>query len=207
MSFVIPPRRAGKDFQDTAHGPDMAELAAREAEIAQRVKRELAKARGTAEAQGRDAGYADGFRAGKTQAETAMQSAAAALTAAATQLAAPLALKQADLAGLVAKLSRALAAHIIGHEAVTSPASITALAARLLAQAAAERQPKTHILLRLNPDDHAALCSLTLPPQTTLTPDAAIAQGGAILEIAAPETTRPATIWDATIQTRLATLA
>jgi flagellar assembly protein FliH len=205
MSFVVSARSGPKRFDETTQTADIAERAAREADIAQRVKRELAKTRAQAEAQGREAGYAEGFAIGKSEAESAMQSAAAALHQATAQLAAPLALKQSDLADLITDLARALAAHIISTEVTTSLAPITNLATELLTQAAAERQPKNHISLRLNPNDHAALSAVVLPPVTTLTPDPAIAQGGALLEIT-QETTHPITIWDATLPTRLASL-
>lgn len=206
MSFVITPRPERKNFNQEVQSAELAELAAREAEIAQRVKRELAKARAAAEAQARITGHEEGFNAGQQQAKSAMQSASAALCAATAQLTSPLAVKQSDLADLTVKLATALAAHIIGCEVTINLAPITTLAHKLLDQAAAERRPQQSIHLRLHPADHAALAPLVLGPGTTIAPDPTIAPGGAVVEIIDNATAQPATIWDATIPTRLASL-
>lgn len=206
MSFVIAPGPEKKNFNHAVQSAELAELAAREAEIAQRVKRELTKTRAAAEAQARITGHEEGFKSGQQQAREAMDSAGAALCHAAAQLTAPLAVKQSDLAALTVKLATALAAHIIGCEVTINLASITALANELLGRAAAERRPQQNIHLRLHPADHAALAHLTLPPETAMQPDPAIAPGGAVLEIIDNATAQPASIWDATIPTRLASL-
>lgn len=206
MSFVTASRGRAKTFVQAVLAQDTASLAEAEAEIARRVRQEVARLREKAESEARAEAQAQ-FRAAMEPQSAALQSAAAALQAAWAQLAAPLAQKERDLADLVTELSFLLARHITGAEAATNPASLQALVTRLIAEAAAERGPRQTLLLRLNPADHAHLLPL-IPAETAhLLADEAVAQGGVFVEIIAPDGDPLDKIeWDASLPGRLETI-
>jgi len=206
MSFVTVTRGRGPDFVKAVLAQDTAAAAAQEAEIARRVRTELAKLRGQAEAEARAAIEAE-LRAQAAPHTAAMQSAVAALNDATSQLAAPLAQKEHDLADLVTELAFLLARHIIGHEAAANPASLHALVTKLLEEAAAERGPRQTLILRVNPADHEYLSPRIPPEAASLLADEKIRAGGALLEIITPDGDPIDKIeWDATLSGRLETL-
>jgi flagellar biosynthesis/type III secretory pathway protein FliH len=200
MSFVT--RGRGKAFVQAVLSQDAATIAAQDAEIARRVRQEVSRLREKAEADGRAQGEQAG-RAALAPDAAAMQSAATALNDAWAQLAAPLAGKEHDLAQLVTELSFLLARHITGVEAATNPASLQSLVTRLIAEAATERGPRQTLLLRLNPADHAQIAAVIPTETANLLADESIAQGGARIEIIAPEGDPIDKIeWDATLTGR-----
>jgi flagellar biosynthesis/type III secretory pathway protein FliH len=200
MSFVT--RSRGKDFVQAVLAQDAAIIAAQEAEISRRVRVEVTRQRAQAEAAGRAQGEAEAREAMAPDA-AALKTAIAALGAAWAQLAAPLAQKEHDLAGLVTELSFLLARHITGTEVQTNPASLQGLVTRLITEAAAERGPRQSLLLRLNPADHAHLSPLIPAGTANLLADEKIAQGGALVEIIAPDGDPIDKIeWDATLKGR-----
>jgi flagellar assembly protein FliH len=215
MSFVVKPRRRAKsglsaDLADAAVAIDVADDALdaeMQAEIAQQVQREVARLRAQAEAEGHAEGAEEGHRAAQAQAAAALESAVAALREAWTQLAAPLARKEHDLAELVTELSFALARHMVGVEVNANAESLETLVAQLIREAASERGPRQSIVVRLNPADHALLQPVTQIEEVHLLSDAAISRGGALVEIIAPDGDPVDKIeWDATIETRIASI-
>lgn len=206
MSFVTASRGRAKTFVQAVLAQDTASLAEAEAELARRVRQEVARLREKAESEARAEAQAQIHAAMEPQ-SAALRSAAEALQAAWAQLAAPLAQKERDLADLVTELSFLLARHITGAEAATNPASLQALVTRLIAEAAAERGPRQTLLLRLNPADHAHLLPLISAEATHLLADEAVAQGGALVEIIAPDGDPLDKIeWDASLPGRLETI-
>jgi flagellar biosynthesis/type III secretory pathway protein FliH len=200
MSFVT--RSRGKDFVQAVLAQDAAIIAAQETEISRRVRVEVTRQRAQAEAAGRAQGEAEAREAMAPDA-AALKTAIAALGVAWAQLAAPLAQKEHDLADLVTELSFLLARHITGTEAQTNPASLHGLVTRLIAEAAAERGPRQSLLLRLNPADHAHLSPLIPAETANLLADEKIVQGGALVEIIAPDGDPIDKIeWDATLKGR-----
>jgi len=202
MSFLVIPR-------DRPHGgvvPGSAKAAAEEAraaEIAQAVRLEVARLRDAAEAEGKAAGEAAGRALIEAKA-AALETAAQALQAAWRQLAAPLAATERDLAELVMNFAFEIARHLIGVEVAANPAGLKALVTRLIQEAAAERGPKQSLVVRLNPADLTAIEPMIALDQAHLLADAAIAQGGALVEIIAPNgDPLDKTEWDATIEGRL----
>jgi flagellar assembly protein FliH len=176
------------------------------AEIAREVAAEVARLRARAEAEGRAQGEAEARVALEAEAQ-ALRQAVAALTDSARQLAAPLADKELDLADLVMDLAFELARHVIGVEVASSPASLRTLVTRLIQEAAIERGPKQSIVVRLNPEDHAVIEPMLMADNAHLLADSAIAQGGALVEIIAPNGDPiDKTEWDATIDSRMATM-
>jgi len=201
MSFVVVPRRSANVLAPEVLGPDTAAL---EADIAQRVRHEVARLRAQAEAEGRAQGEAEGRSAAQAQAAEGLEAAIAALRDAWSQLAAPLAQRERDLAELVTDLSLALARHIVGVEVNASADSLKTLVARLISEAESERSPRQSIVVRLNPADHALLDPVTHIENAHLLADAAISRGGALVEIIAPDGDPIDKIeWDATIETRI----
>ncbi len=175
-------------------------------EAADTLRAELAALRAQAREEGRAAGEAEGRAALHVQAE-ALENAAAALRAAGAQLAAPLAETEHDLADLVLDLAFELAAHVVGVEVATSPASLKTLVVRLIQEAATERGPKQSIVVRLNPADHALIAPMLAADHAHLLPDAAISRGGALVEVIAPNGDPiDKTEWDATIEARIAAM-
>jgi flagellar assembly protein FliH len=204
MSFVT--RSRAKSFVDAVMSQDAASIATQEAEIARRVKSEVNRLRADIEAKTRAETEAQ-IRATMEPAAAALQTAATALHEAWAQLTAPLAQKEHELAELVTELAFLLARHITGSEATTNPASLASLVTRLLAEAAAERGPRQTLLLRVNPADHEHLVPLIPPETANLLPDATIPQGGARIEIIAPDGDPiDKTEWDATLSGRLETI-
>ena len=203
MSFVTVSRTRGKTFVQAVLAQDTATLAETEAEIARRVRQEISRLREKAESEARAEAQAQ-IRAAMEPQAAALQSAAAALQAAWAQLAAPLAQKERDLADLVTELSFLLARHITGVEAATNPANLQSLVTRLISEAAAERGPRQTLLLRLNPAAHAHLLPLISPEPARLLADEAVAQGGVLVEIIAPDGDPLDKIeWDASLTGRL----
>jgi flagellar assembly protein FliH len=203
MSFVVPNRERSKAFVAAVLANEAAAAAEKEADIARRVKQEVARLRAAAEAEAHEAGYAAGLASLEPERE-ALTQAMRALRDAWAQLAAPLAEKEADLAELVTDLAFRLAAHIAGVELATNQAALKKLVTTLLAEAAAERVPQQSILLRLNPADHATIAPLLDIPNTHLLPDTQITPGGVILELFSPEGDPQDKIeWDATVQSRI----
>ncbi len=206
MSFVTVSRGRGKAFVQAVLAQDTANLAETEAEIVRRVRQEVSRLREKAESEARTEAQAQ-VRAAMEPQAAALQSAAAALQSAWAQLAAPLAQKERDLADLVTELSFLLTRHITGAEAATNPASLQSLVTRLISEAAAERGPRQSLLLRLNPADHAHLLPLIPAETASLLADEAIAQGGVLVEIIAPDGDPLDKIeWDASLTGRLETI-
>ncbi len=206
MSFVTASRGRAKTFVQVVLAQDTANLAEAEAEIARRVRQEVARLREKTEADARAEAEAQ-IRAAMEPQSAALATAIAALGAAWAQLAAPLAQKERDLADLVTELSFLLARHITGVESQTNPASLQSLVTRLIAEAAAERGPRQSLLLRLNPADHAHLLPLIPAETASLLADETVAQGGALVEIIAPDGDPLDKIeWDASLASRLETI-
>jgi len=206
MSFVTVSKTRNKAFVEAVLVQDTANAAAQEAELARRVRAEVAKLRTAAEAEGRAAGEA-AAREQMAPRLAGLDTAVTALTAAGAQLAAPLAGKEQDLAGLVTELGFLLARHVIGAELHTHPESLRGLVATLLDEAAAARGPRQVLRLRLNPADAEALRDKIAPETAELIADASVAAGGALVEIIAPEGDPVDKVeWDATLDGRLATM-
>ncbi|NNM56475.1 FliH/SctL family protein [Acidocella sp.] len=206
MSFVTASRGRAKTFVQAVLAQDTASLAETEAEIARRVRQEVARLREKSESEARAEAETQ-IRAAMEPQAAALTAAIAALQAAWAQLAAPLAQKERDLADLVTELSFLLARHITGVESQTNPASLQSLVTRLIAEAAAERGPRQSLLLRLNPADHAHLLALIPAETASLLADETVAQGGALVEIIAPDGDPLDKIeWDASLASRLETI-
>jgi flagellar biosynthesis/type III secretory pathway protein FliH len=206
MSFVV--------LKDASRAealpPLLIDPAAQEAEIAERVEREVARLRQRAEAEGRARGEAEARRlaqAAKLTQEAAVASAVAAVEAVWSQLAAPLAHKEEALADLVTELAFVLAQHIVGLEVTLRPDSVKALVESLIEEAARERGAQQSIVVRLHPADHAVLAPLMQIETVHLLADAQIAQGGTIVERIAPGGDPIDKVeWDAMIETRIETV-
>ncbi|MDE8347299.1 MAG: hypothetical protein POH28_14185, partial [Acidocella sp.] len=111
MSFVTVPRHGASNFIQSVLAQDVATIAAQDAEIARRVRQEVARLREKAEAEGRALGEA-AARAAAAPGLESLTRAANILTATCAQLAAPLAAHEAEIAGLVTELAFLLARHI-----------------------------------------------------------------------------------------------
>jgi flagellar biosynthesis/type III secretory pathway protein FliH len=202
MSFVTVSDVCNKTFVQTVLAQDTADLAAQEAEIARRVRQEVAKLREKAETESREAGLL-AARAEMAPLRAELDAAVAALQAATIQLATPLAQKERDLAALVTELAFLLARHIIGAEAGCNIEGLHTLVTTLLEEAAAERGPRQTLQLRLNPADHAQIAPLIGTQTAQLIADEKIAPGGAVAELSSPEGDPLDKIeWDATLQGR-----
>jgi flagellar assembly protein FliH len=183
----------------------VADDAAQTAELARRVRQEVERLRAKAEQEGRAAGMAAGLAAARIEAAAALGPATAALREAWAQLAAPLAQQQLEIATLVTELAFSLARHIVGATLQANPDGLTTLVERLIKEAAAERSPRQTLLVRVNPADYDLLAAVLALDQAQLLADEAITQGGAMVEIVAPDGDPVDKIeWDATIETRLA---
>ncbi len=206
MSFVLIPRLDPRQAaQEVLHG--VAEAPILSGDVAALVQQEIARLRIEAETEGRARGEAQARAAVQAEVKQALQGGVSALREAWTQLASPLARKEQDLAELVTDLSFALARHIVGVEVSANIDSLRALVARLIREAAAERGPRQSIVVRLNPADHALLSPMTDIEDMHLLADAAISRGGANIEIIAPDgDTADKIEWDATIETRIASI-
>ena len=209
MSFVII-RDAEEGELAAAALRLLPDPAAQEAEIAERVAREVARLRLRAEAEGRARGEAEARRvaeASQVAQAAAVASAVAACEAAWAQLAAPLAQKEAALADLITELAFVLARHILGLEVSFRPDSVTAVVETLVAEAARERGAQQSLVVRLHPEDHAVLAPLMQIEDVHLLADAQITRGGTIVERIAPGGDPIDKVeWDATIETRLETV-
>jgi len=201
MSYILLPSSASP-----ASAP-FAEEAPDAAELAQQVRQEVARLRAKAEAEGRAAGEASGRASLQAEAEVALEPARAALNAAWSQLAAPLAQQQQALSALVTELAFSLCRHILGVEVKTSPDGLTALVTRLIKEAAAERNPRQSLVIRVNPADHEWVQPVLNLENAHLLSDSAISRGGAVVEIIAPDGDPVDKIeWDATLETRIASV-
>ena len=202
MSFVTVSSSRNNAFVQTVLAQDSAAIAAQEAEIARRVRQEVAKLREKTEAEGRAAGEA-AMRAEMEPLQGALTSTVAALHEASAQLAAPLAQKERDLVGLVTELAFLLAGHIAGADLPAGDAGLETLVKKLLDEAAAERAPRQSVQLRLNPADHAQLAPKISAGAAQMIADQNIAPGGALVEIISPQGDPLDKIeWDATLKGR-----
>ncbi len=178
-------------------------LAEQNTPIDELVRREIAKLRTQAEADGREMGLIEGRKAGREEATAALLNATQSLHEACSQLAAPLANKERDLATLVTDLAFELARHIIDTEVTASVGSLEKLLTKLIQEAAAERTSGQNILVRLNPADYATITSLSVIEGVNLLADIKISRGGALLEIFNPDGDASDKItWDATLEAR-----
>ena len=171
-----PPRKAGNDV-----APDSGAAA-----VEARVKAEVERLRQQAEAEGRRLGEEQGRQAARQAAAADIRGAIAAMNNAARQLEAPLRDREVDIAEMVASLAFVLARHVVGAELKANSESVKLLVLQLVREAAAERNPHQSIVVRLNPADHAQLSPVMQLDEGHLMADAAIARGGAIVEIVAP---------------------
>jgi flagellar assembly protein FliH len=203
MSFVTISRH--KTFVQSVLSQDAAAIAAYEAEIARRVRQEVAKLRDAAEAEARAAAEA-ASRAVTAPRAALLESAIAALGVAAAELAAPLAQKEHELAELAVELAFLLARHIcLGAE--TSQAGLLPLVTKLLEEAGAERGTRQVLRLRLNPCDQAQLDGKTPADAAVLLADEKIAPGSACVDIITPDgDPHEKREWDASLQGRLETI-
>jgi flagellar biosynthesis/type III secretory pathway protein FliH len=200
MSFVTISRN--KTFVQSVLSQDVAAIAAQEAEMARRVRQEVAKLRDAAEAEGRAAGEA-AIHAIMAPRAAALETALAALQEAALQLAAPLAQKERDLAALSVELAYLLARHI----SQGADANLQGLVTKLLDEAAAERGARQTLRLRLNPADHIQLDGRLPAESAELVADEKITPGGAVVEIITPDGDPVDKIeWDATLEGRWETI-
>ena len=117
MSFVTVSRNRNKAFVQTVLSQDASEIAAQEAEIARRVRQELAKLRGQVEAEARSGAEA-AAEVALAPRLAALESAMASVQAASAQLLVPLGQKEQDLAELSIELAFVLARHKISRDAV-----------------------------------------------------------------------------------------
>ena len=180
------------------------------AEAEARIQREVSRLRVSAEAEGRARGEAEAKRAAQVaQAahDAAVALAVAALDAAWQQLITPLAQKEEAVAKLVTELAFVLARHVIGIEIALHPDRVKPLVDCLVAEASETRGAQQSIVIRLHPEDHALLAPCTMIEHAHLLADTQITRGGTIVELIAPGGDPIDKIeWDATIQTRLASV-
>jgi flagellar biosynthesis/type III secretory pathway protein FliH len=210
LSFVII-RRAGTDALASGAAPptapDMARIAA---ETEARIAREVSRLRARAEAEGRAGGEAEARRAAQlAQAahDASVALAVTALDAAWQQLVAPLAHQEEAIAELVTELAFVLARHIVRLEIALHPDAVKPLVDGLIAEASRTRAAQQSIVIRLHPEDHALLAPRTVIEHAHLLADTQITRGGSLVELIAPGGDPIDRIeWDATIETRLATV-
>lgn len=206
MSFVTVTRGGARAFIQAVMAQDSAAIAAQDAEIARRVRLEVARLRDKAEAEGRAQGEA-AARAAMAPELASLASARNVLVESCAQLTAPLAAHEAELAGLVTELAVLLTRHIIGATPGADPSALTSLVANLLAEAQAARGPRQSVYLHINPADHATLAAHLAAEPITLCEDASIAAGGARLELLDPQGDPLEKIeWDATLEGRFTTI-
>lgn len=210
MSFVVVRRVASEAVIAASLLPAALDLATIEAEADARVAREVDRLRAKAEAEGLTRGQAEAHRtaqAAQASHEAAIALAVTALDAAWQQLIAPLAQKEEAIAELVTELAFVLARHIVGLEIALRPESIKPLVDGLVAEAGRTRAAQQSIVIRLHPEDHALLAPCTTIEHAHLLPDAQITRGGTIVELIAADGDPIDKIeWDATIESRLATV-
>ena len=203
MSYLVVSRRGESSVSTSLSALDPV-LDDHRRSVAAEVAAAVASLRVQAEAEGRALGEEAGRRSAQSEASAGLSTAVTALRDAWSQLAAPLAQKEQDLAELVTDLSFELARHIVGVEVSANADSLKSLVAKLILEAAAERQPRQSIVVRLNPADHALLSPVVQLDDGHLMADAAISRGGAIVEIVAPGGDPNDKIeWDATIGARI----
>lgn len=206
MSFVTISRVRQKAFVEAVLVQDSANAVAQEAELARRVRNEVAKLRAAAEAEGRAAAEA-AVREQTAPRLAALETAVAALQAAWEELAVPLAGKEQDLAGLVTELGFLLARHIVGAEVWTHPENLRGLVGKLLDEAGAARGPRQVLRLRVNPADMDVLRDHVPETTATLVSDPEMGQGGVLVEIISPEGDPVDKVeWDASLSGRLETV-
>ncbi len=204
MSFVTASRN--RAFVQTVLVPDVAESAARDAEIQRRVKLEVTKLRDAALAEAREAGEAAARAAAAPQQEK-LARLLAVMEQGVAQLAAPLALKEQDLAALVLDMAFQLARHIAGGESGNARAELAGLVKTLLKEAAAERGPRQTMRLHLHPSDIPALKEKLSGEALALVADDSITPGGALLELLTEDGDRlDKTEWDARLESRFTAL-
>jgi flagellar biosynthesis/type III secretory pathway protein FliH len=210
LSFVIIKRvetDALAPGAGTPRAPDIARIAA-EAEA--RIAREVSRLRAKAEAEGRAGGEAEARRAAElAQAahDASVALAVTALDAAWQQLVAPLAHQEEAIAEIVTELAFVLARHIIRLEIALRPDAVRPLVDGLVAEASRSRAAQQSIVIRLHPEDHALLAPRTVIEHAHLLADTQITRGGSFVELIAPGGDPIDKIeWDATIETRLATV-
>jgi flagellar biosynthesis/type III secretory pathway protein FliH len=190
-----------------AAAPDLAKIAA-EAEAL--IERELSRRRAKAEAEGRAQGETEARRAAQVAAaahDAAVALAITAFDAAWQQLIGPLAQHEEAVAELVTELAFVLARHIVGLEIALHPDSVKPLVDGLVTEASRMRGAQQSIVIRLHPEDHALLAPFTTIEHAHLLADTQITRGGTIVELIAPSGDPLDKVeWDATIETRLATV-
>ncbi len=210
MSFVIVRRTAADATAGAPALPAAPDLAKIEAEAEARIEREVSRLRVQAEAEGRARGEAEAQRlaqAAQNAHDAAVALAIAALNTAWQQLIAPLAQKEEAIAELVTELSFVLARHIIALEIALHPDSVRPLVDGLVAEAARMRAAQQTIVIRLHPEDYALLAPCTAIEHAHLLADTQITRGGTIVELIASSGDPIDKVeWDATIETRLATV-
>jgi flagellar assembly protein FliH len=210
LSFVII-RPAAMDAVTADTGlPAAPDLATIEAEAEARIIREIDRLRGKAEADGRALGEAEARRAAQVAQsahDAAIALAVTALDAAWQQLIAPLGQKEEAIADLVTELSFVLARHVVGMEIALHPDRVKPLVDGLIAEAGRMRAAQQSIVIRLHPEDYELLAPCTVIEHAHLLPDTQITRGGTIVELIAPGGDPIDKVeWDATIETRLATV-
>jgi len=210
LSFLIikpPAIEAVTAGAGLAAAPDLAKI---EADAEDRIAREVGRLRAQAEAEGRAHGEAEAQRmaeAAQAARDAAVALAVTALDAAWQQLIAPLAQKEATIADLVTELAFVLARHVVGMELALHPDSVKPLVDGLIAEASRMRGAQQSIVIRLHPEDHALLSTCATIEHAHLLADTQITRGGTIVElIAAGGDPIDKVEWDATIETRLASV-
>ncbi len=210
MSFVIVKPAQTDAMAASAVLPAPPDLARIEAEAEARIAREVSRLRVQAEADGRARGEAEAQRAAQAaQAahDAAVALAITALDAAWQQLISPLAQKEEAIAELVTEFAFVLARHVIGLEIALHPDSVKPLVDGLITEASRMRAAQQSIVVRLHPEDHALLAPRTAIEHVHLLADTQITRGGTIVELIAPSGDPIDKVeWDATIETRLATV-
>jgi len=205
MSFVTVSRNRNKAFVQTVLSQDASEIAAQEAEIARRVRQELAKLRGQVEAEARSGAEA-AAEVALAPRLAALESAMASVQAASAQLLAPLGQKEQDLAELSIELAFVLARHI-GGGGDAAQGNLHSLVTKLLDEAAAERGPRQALRVHVHSVDFTELCAKISRDAVQFLADDKIAPGGAMVEIMTPDGDPVDKIeWDATLPGRFGTV-
>jgi predicted secreted Zn-dependent protease len=213
LSFVIIKRAAADAMTAAVALSASSDPAAILAETEARIAREVGRLGAKAEAEGRARAEAEAgraaqvARAAQAAQEAAVALAVAALDAAWQQLIAPLAQKEEAIAELVTELAFVLARNIVGLEIALHPDSVKPLVDGLVAEASRTRAAQQSIVIRLHPEDHALLAPCATIEHAHFLADTQIARGGTIVELIAPGGDPIDKVeWDATIESRLATV-
>ena len=210
MSFVIIKRAVTEAHASGAALSEARDLVRIEAEVEARVERKLSQLGAKGEADGRARGEAEGRRlaqAAQAANDAAVALAVSALDMAWQQLIAPLAQKEEAVAELVTELAFVLARHIVDLEVALRPETVRPLVEGLVAEAGHTRGAQQSIVIRLHPEDHTLLAPCTTIEHAHLLADTQITRGGTIVElIAAGGDPIDKIEWDATIETRLASV-